>query len=126
MKREIKFRAWNKRDGYMLDDAIYFKSDMSEVALWNGLVYPEYDKQIWKETILMQFTGLLDKNGKEIYEGDILEHLDSTYEGSDDNECFIGVVEYDTTNATFRSSGEDFARERIEVIGNIYENPELI
>ena len=57
--------------------------------------------------ILMQFTGLLDKNGKEIYEGDITN---------------VGIVEWDHGQFTERL----YAPDDIEVIGNIYSNPELL
>lgn len=76
---------------------------------------------------LMQFTGMLDANGKEIYEGDVV----SDHVG-------IGVVEYSKKNAAFRVNycdgyGKWFIdytlkgeRESIEVIGNIHQNKELL
>ncbi len=81
---------------------------------------------------LMQFTGLLDKNGKEIYEGDILRH----YGGGTTNgkpsyrdfsfgfENISGSGEYDDWTGYGYSFEEDPAK--CEAIGNIYENPELL
>ncbi|HDR3343509.1 TPA: hypothetical protein QCN45_001218 [Bacillus cereus] len=74
---------------------------------------------------VMQYTGLKDKNGKEIYEGDILE-----FSG---NVVALGIVKYNENFATFQAcngnSGWLFGNEsgtNIEILGNIYENPELV
>ena len=69
------------------------------------------------ETILMQFTGLKDKQGKEIYEGDIVENGDVARPQSN-------IVKYVTTLNMARYIPSHL--ERCEVIGNIYENPELL
>ena len=81
----------------------------------------DLDKQHW---IWMQFTGLKDKNGKEIYEGDYLQHADgevSVVEWLDG--CF--VVRHFWNK---KKSDCDFiaAKNLFEIIGNIYENPELL
>jgi hypothetical protein len=71
----------------------------------------------------MQFTGLLDKNGKEIYEGDIFEgSFSSVYKVKWDDETCSWYV-HDVT----RGLGFPLRKiENLEIIGNIYENPELI
>jgi uncharacterized phage protein (TIGR01671 family) len=115
--REIKFRAWDEENKQMIqwDDAFFY--DTSAVTNWSG----DFS---YIEMPLMQYVGLKDKNGVEIYEGDVSEdHLG------------IGVVEY--KNAAYRvnyRNGEckwfiDYLvdeKKTIEVIGNIYENPEFL
>ena len=119
--REIKFRAWNPETKQMVDlqeitPLALSESMNSELALqgMSGLFLPFNDK--WP---LMQYTGLHDKNGKEIYEGDIVRlkwkdagnHAKQTIRSVQWNGNGYGcaLTEYEC-----------------EVIGNIYENPELI
>lgn len=103
--REIKFRAWDKYDKKMIYDVTYDKESTQGVRPW----------------VFMQFTGLTDVNGKEIYEGDIMGYDDKRrrkvrkivkYEHRDCEEYgdFIGFEVFDD----------------MVVIGNIYENPELL
>lgn len=106
--RELKFRAWYSKS----QSWVYF--DFNRGFTQFGLSV--YQELIIDGVTFYQFTGLKDKNGKEIYDGDILAQ---DYGGSDKS---IKVVEYMTflrnvTNSQLRLS---------EVIGNIYENPELI
>jgi len=104
--REIKFRAWVEEPGTDIRWFYYFKIGET--------VSPSLSVVAWE-----QFTGLHDKNGKEIYEGDILENPD--YE-----EAF--VVEYHEGVAGYVGWGDDktagcylITGDEIEVIGNIYE-----
>jgi uncharacterized phage protein (TIGR01671 family) len=72
---------------------------------------------------IMQFTGLLDKNGKEIYEGDIVRSEQwepSTYKIAFDRGAFYLATKNDEEVADIKYA------ERFEVIGNIYDNPELL
>ena len=107
--REIKFRAWDKVCKHILR-----QKDNWRVYLNGGVSI----NNVWSTTnlILMQFTGLKDKNGKEIYEGDICSHPDQktkSIEFSPFGGWLVGF--YIGTNPCY-----------LEVIGNIYENPELI
>lgn len=129
--REIKFRAW---DGdIMHNNVIPIISD--DGKNYNIIeVHPLAGMRISPYTVeLMQYTGLKDKNGKEIYEGDVLTprwKQNPTYQ-------FRYIVYYkdgafsakhydidnDWTNHLERQSIKQM---QIEVIGNIYENPELL
>ena len=122
-----KFRVWDK-DYEMLKPAAH-------IALQKKAVIYSIDgfaittKPI-KEIILMQSTGLEDKNGTEIYEGDIVQAVAFLK--------WIGIVKYDTEKAAFMLDGVNDTHTRdnyvymsqfdddFEILGNIYENPELM
>ena len=107
--REIKFRAWQD-EGMLIQE--------------NSGVYAtkKFLDKLYEDCILMQFTGLHDKNGKEIYEGDVIEYTE--YNSSDaDKLCCRSVVEFDTGSFLPVSEGYCIA---IEVIGNIHQHPELL
>ena len=124
MNREIKFRAWRTVEQRMVRSNQAIATIMRKHIL--GYPEPGLDGQggdyngHTKETdhILMQYTGLKDKNGTEIFEGDIVEEKvpGKVYRKTEVkwNRSDLGFY--------FYNSGTDF----IEVIGNIYENPDLI
>jgi len=114
--REIKFRAWDTKEKEMID-------------LEPNMSYGDY-----RNFELMQYTGLKDKKGKEIYEGDILRY---NYFGRDKRKKVnyeYTTVKWDTTYTGFSPFSEiwGYGLARFddfyewEVIGNIYENPELL
>lgn len=111
--REIKFRCW--RDGYMC--SYYPKWRFVEEGLYWEEKDADPDKIGEGEPVLMQYTGLKDKNGVEIYEGDIVRY-------TLDGELFTMNIEF-----VFQDNltGYDITDENEpEIIGNIYENPELL
>lgn len=143
-QREIKFRAWDTTFKKMHNvGAITFNANGK---FDNELVVDNEDWVQIPSYILMQFTGLRDKNGNEIYEGDILRHaypagqtcyqiLFGEWDNGDsyeDNERGIGwylqVISSDLIDRKGSITGllgyPDY--KDLEIIGNIYENPELI
>lgn len=140
MSKEIKFRVWDKADKVMCD-VTYLK--FSNVQYMNvgyrknigGRIIDEnalLDESMSGTCILMQYTGKKDRNSKEIYEGDIVLFTDftNTENGVTDKEC-IGKIKWDNESASFYvtdrlllESEEVF--EDCAVIGNIYDNHELL
>lgn len=116
--REIKFRAWDKGKKEMETFNLYDISYDYDNGYWLKGAGASLNFDVLKDTEIMQFTGLLDKNGKEIYEGDIVE-FSSFEEGREREE--ISWAKHFTG---FCFSKED--ADRYEIIGNIYENPELL
>lgn len=132
MTREIKFRAWDKEDKTMLDI-------ISLDFVRDGHFWLEDSRRLMFEpehVELMQFTGLKDKNGKEIYEGDIVrEVVYSPRLGEDivsiykiqciSYECLL--IDEHGRERNDISNGECFSDVcYMEVIGNIYEHGDLL
>lgn len=133
--REIKFRFWDA--GSMVDDA---NGGIGELLINDSI--KKYQK--FKGCVIMQYTGLKDKNGKEIYEGDIFEVIYSnclngfTILGQEKKmEKVYGVVDFKFGQFVVRHNEPEDNEERNaplysflknpkEIIGNIYENPELL
>lgn len=112
----IKFRAWDKETKTMNGMAEIYRNRNQEIEL-----HPR-DENI----ILMQSTGLKDLNGVEIFEGDIVRFFDSLY-----------TVFYDIKEGSYRLKPHDdrwvvdymsnfSSEESLEIVGNIYENKELL
>jgi len=129
MTREIKFRAWNTRLKEMLEVVrlIWGKRGLESYCQKKFGFCGEVD-----EVELMQFTGLKDKNGKEIFEGDIVKRTwRLSYWESPTIETFVvgskdcPFNDYKWINE-FEEDDYKILDKFVEVIGNIYENPELL
>ena len=135
MNREIKFRAFNR--------------DIPEKGMVNPLDFMGLRFQTIlnaPSVVVMQYTGLKDKNGKEIYEGDIVKLPCTRYKPKNaeraklwhdsprefiplDEEWIEDIYEVVFENSSFRCKNynplSSWGEGKLEVIGNIYENPEL-
>jgi len=143
----FRFRAWSKHSKEMLQDM----NDSATPELWfDGSLHLEYDcTDVTDDLVLMQSTGLLDANGVEIFEGDVLA-FDYGEQGKDRHE-YTGVIVYRDGGFFCKNNAHGFhlseimgdnsvrwsicngmtspfyySCENIRAIGNIHENPELI
>lgn len=120
-----KFRAWDKTENKMWNvETIYIEDEWVKVN--NGSIYGT-TKDLVRDYVLMQSTGLKDKNGVEIYEGDIVRYNRGIswsvekfpYVVKNSMEGFVfeyGLIQHSLSKKI----------EYVTVIGNIYENPELL
>ena len=119
--REIKFRAWHYEVGNpMYKPYMQYSSSTFDLPLfWRPVVDEPCSVEV------MQYTGLQDKKGTEIYEGDILRT--GQVESAQKPNEWRGQVKFDlgsfVVDDSYLKDSEEF---QFEVIGNIYENPELL
>lgn len=124
--RDIKFRAWDKAlkrwTNYSIDDDLLMFYD-KQGECW------EIDRE-GERFILCQYTGLKDNGDREIYEGDIVKAISfarwiGVVKYSDENQAFI----FDDLDKKYRGKSTVFMNQfndGFEILGNIYENPELL
>lgn len=134
MNRTLKFRAWDKLLKEMLTGYGFLVGASGKFYLDTGFDEVTASDSRRDDFVMMQFTGLKDKNGKEIYEGDVLRLIDSEFEEGNNyvtvewnNEVagfdpFIDYVQFSISPVS--GVGDD--PKNCEVIGNVFENPELI
>lgn len=115
--RDIKFRAWDDDGKRMITGHISCGLELNTFFRHTGFV-------------MMQYTGLKDKNGKEIYEGDIIQVYNNltTTEGHKRWKWYISKVVFEDGMFNLKpdSVGTRDITYDVEIIGTIYENPELI
>jgi len=128
----IKFRAWNKANKQLgMCDILYIDYLNKEVLAVYGETRANQITLKFEEIELMQYIGLKDKNDKEVYEKDIVKCI---YGLANDDSLYTGVISMEYYSWCIVSSNNsyltlDSAIDKncsFEVIGNIYENPDLL
>ena len=134
--RPLRFRAWDKKRKAWLPGGYGF--NLLGESLNIGGLFGGLPLERWNDMEIMQFTGMTDQGGQDIYEGDIIQYqrtvsiigLDSNLPGQQDlgeriePESFLGVVEWRTP--TFWCDGMLSIHANIEIIGNLHEHPHLL
>lgn len=134
--RELRFRVWDKEYGdWILEDDIAISNGGILIYGHGGIIGGWHIPSDQDNLIIQQYTGLKDKNGKEIFEGDIIKEIwneNQPYGYNPDEireEENIFIVKYSPPSFDFPKIRheqiviEDYSR---EIIGNIFENPELL
>jgi len=124
--RPIKFRAWDKTEKKMVCEYHYLYMDILD-----GEIVDHNKDDFRTDLILLQFTGLLDKQGKEIYEGDIVKLIIQHQSIVNNSSLEIEISQVEFSPSYFRLRGSilgagSLISENIEIIGNIFESPELL
>lgn len=131
MNREIKFRVWDKKENEWVVSPVIISHGTNVMVGRDRDGNPMYREEI----DIQQYTGLKDKNGKEIYEGDILRENLTLEMASDGESANVGRVFF--AAGTFMIDGDGSLYEHTYsltpdiledylVVGNVFENPELL
>ena len=126
--REIKFRAWNKDQErwYKVDKLQFGEDGIIDVKVWTSGNNSKWLHWAGEDFVIVQYTGLKNKNGKEIYEGDILQKGKNVNGFVEYENGGYHCVIYTKQNAKKQCFHLSLMTREYEVKGNIYENPELM
>jgi len=136
--REIKFRVWDKIKNKFVSQSELAINGNGILLITTSGYYNDFENQNSNDFVIQQFTGLKDKNEKEIYEGDILKIKVSGSLLIFDLGTYIASVEWGNCKwklniLTEKNKHENFnpdfyedSGREYEIIGNIFENPELL
>ncbi|WP_339002762.1 YopX family protein [Fusobacterium polymorphum] len=123
--KELKIKAWLKKEKKMVSIiGIDFNYEYIRYTEDDNLFNSDYKVAEFKDIELLQFTGLKDNGGQELYEADVIKFND----GIDD---IYGLISYDDEDGTYRVSYENITEHLsdregdFEIVGNIFENPDL-
>lgn len=128
--REINFRGKRDYDGKWIHGAYISYSSINEAQ--SHYIIPKGNRTLFYRVIpetVGQYTGIEDKNGNKIFEGDIVKYSNILFSDKD----IIGEIKYRNGSFDFCDGSDDssvaplgFVFDDIEIIGNIYDNPELL
>ena len=123
--KEFKMKAWLKKEKKMVAIiGIDFNYEYIRYTEDDNLFNENYKTAEFKNIELLQFTGLKDNGGQELYEADVIKFND----GIDD---IYGLISYDDEDGAYRVSYENITEHLLEregdfeIVGNIFENPDL-
>ena len=123
--KELKIKAWLKKEKKMVAIiGIDFNYEYIRYTEDDNLFNSDYKVAEFKDIELLQFTGLKDNGGQELYEADVIKFND----GVDD---IYGLISYDDEDGTYRVSYENITEHLsdregdFEIVGHIFENPDL-
>lgn len=126
--REIKFRAWDTKKNHFDYEPLISRGKCCFIDSFDNFEEHEEGRMV-----LQQYTGLKDKNGKEIHEGDFIKlpEFYETREATNETFTITGYIEFKDGAWMFSDSGFVYGEHtsydgNFEVVGNIYENPELL
>lgn len=130
-----RYRAWDKENDRMIypsNNDVYFNLTDDGISIEGLALEPFDDVFPHLDAVLMQSTGLKDKNGVEIFEGDIVIHTQKSINYGDVYHNDYAEV-FQQQNGAYRIRGKHIYemdafcnRKRLEVVGNIFENAELL
>ena len=131
MSREIKFRVFVDNKMFYQDKYNAYSDNLASIDICKKTItitefynYEDVYRFEDKEVKLMQYTGIKDKNGKEIYEGDVVILNDT----EEENRCIVKYKygSYILVDGDLRENLSNVEAKFLEVIGNVYENKNLL